>query len=315
MTGVPFCTAHREECFERLALPLLHQHVTHIDPQRVHHPAGAAVNAGHAHAAPYSRRPPALPPIVARAVAVAAGLGAPDFPLLPPSHPAFPCLVDIIIHINFTEAPVMLLLRVVKSGSRATPDFAATAKKGPVHIFYRAMSANVILSRHSNVAWCAKLAKFLAVIGVEGRNGTCIGHMDMGHPPGIACSVQCMICRTMDIRQTELHNATVQATYVRHFRTTPLGEVANMHGYLSTDLCAVQLPKKVVLSTARFRLSGHNLRIETGRHEGLPRNERSCCRCKRLLGEDFVAPIDDEEHLLFSCETQGSALLACPCQV
>jgi hypothetical protein len=23
------------------------------------------------------------------------------------------------------------------------------------------------------------------------------------------------------------------------------------------------------------------------------------CRCKRLLGEDFVAPIDDEEHLLF----------------
>jgi hypothetical protein len=54
---------------------------------------------------------------------------------------------------------------------------------------------------------------------------------------------------------------------------------------------------------ARFRLSGHNLRIETGRHEGLPRNERSCCRCKRLLGEDFVAPIDDEEHLLFSCKS------------
>jgi hypothetical protein len=54
---------------------------------------------------------------------------------------------------------------------------------------------------------------------------------------------------------------------------------------------------------AKFRLSGHNLRIETGRHEGLPRNERSCCRCKRLLGENFVAPIDDEEHLLFSCES------------
>jgi hypothetical protein len=54
---------------------------------------------------------------------------------------------------------------------------------------------------------------------------------------------------------------------------------------------------------ARFRLSGHNLRIEIGRHEGLPRNERSLCRCKRLLGEDFVAPIDDEEHLLFSCES------------
>jgi hypothetical protein len=41
----------------------------------------------------------------------------------------------------------------------------------------------------------------------------------------------------------------------------------------------------------------------TVRHEGLPRNERPCCRCKRLIGEEFVAPIDDEEHLLFSCES------------
>jgi hypothetical protein len=54
---------------------------------------------------------------------------------------------------------------------------------------------------------------------------------------------------------------------------------------------------------ARFRLSGINLRKETGRHEGLPRNERSCCQCKRLLGEDLVAPIADEEHLLFSCDS------------
>jgi hypothetical protein len=35
-------------------------------------------------------------------------------------------------------------------------------------------------------AWCAKLIEFLAVIGVEGGNGSCIGHMDMGRPPGIA---------------------------------------------------------------------------------------------------------------------------------
>jgi hypothetical protein len=76
-----------------------------------------------------------------------------------------------------------------------------------------------------------------------------------------------------------------------------------MHGYLSTGLHALQLPKKVVLSMARFRLSGHNLRIETGKHEGLPRNQRSCRSCKRLIGEDFMAPTDDEEHLLFSCES------------
>ena len=169
-------------------------------------------------------------------------------------------------------------------------------------LFYRAMFANVVLSRHSDTAWCAKLVKFLAVVGVEDGHGSCIGHMDMGNPPGVGTSVRRMIAWAMDIRQAELHNATVQATYVRHFRMAPMGEVARMHGYLTTGLRVLHLPKKVVLSMARFRLSSHNLRIETGRHEGLPRSERSCCRCKRLLGENFVAPIDDEEHLLFSCE-------------
>jgi hypothetical protein len=82
-----------------------------------------------------------------------------------------------------------------------------------------------------------------------------------------------------------------------------MGEVANMHGYLPTGWRALQLPKKVVLSLVRFCLRDNNFRIETGRHEGLPRNETSCHRCKRLLGKDFVAPIDDEEHLLFSCES------------
>jgi hypothetical protein len=121
-------------------------------------------------------------------------------------------------------------------------------------LFYRAMSANVILSRHSDVAWCAKLAKYLAVIDVEGSNGTCIGHMDMDHPPGIACSVRCMISWAMDIRQTELHNATVQATYVRHFRTTPLGEVANMHGYLSTGLSERERERESSLHYTRNHL-------------------------------------------------------------
>jgi hypothetical protein len=34
------------------------------------------------------------------------------------------------------------------------------------------MSANVILSRHSDIAWCAKLVQFLVVIRVE--DGSCI---------------------------------------------------------------------------------------------------------------------------------------------
>jgi hypothetical protein len=52
---------------------------------------------------------------------------------------------------------------------------------------------NVILSRHSDIARCAKLDKLLAVIGVEDGNGSWIGHMDMGNPPGIASLVRCKI--------------------------------------------------------------------------------------------------------------------------
>jgi hypothetical protein len=83
----------------------------------------------------------------------------------------------------------------------------------------------------------------------------------------------------MDIRQAELYNATVRATYVRHF---PMGEVANTHGHLLPGWRALQLPEKVALSMAKLCLSGHNLRIETGRHERLPRSERPCRSCERL---------------------------------
>jgi hypothetical protein len=106
--------------------------------------------------------------------------------------------------------------------------------------------------------------------------------MDMGNPPGIASSVRGMISWAMDIRKAELHNATVQATYVRHFQASPLGG-SSKHAWLPYDgLTFLQLLKTVALNLARFRLCGHNLRIQTGRHEGLPRNERSCRRCKRL---------------------------------
>jgi hypothetical protein len=80
------------------------------------------------------------------------------------------------------------------------------------------MSANVVLFCHSDIAWCAKLVKFLAVIGVEDGNGSCNLHMDMGNPPGIASLVRCMIDWAVDIMQAELHNATVVAVVVGKFR-------------------------------------------------------------------------------------------------
>jgi hypothetical protein len=95
--------------------------------------------------------------------------------------------------------------------------------------------------------------------------------------PSLTSSMRCMIHWAMDMRQAELHSATVQANSVRHFRTS--------------QTCMVVLGRAGVLCNCLERPSsvwpdfvsvGHNLRIETGRHVGLPRNERSCRRCKRL---------------------------------
>ena len=58
----------------------------------------------------------------------------------------------------------------------------------------------------------------------------------------------------------------------------------------------MNLPKKTYVNIARFRVSSHNLRINTGRHESpkLPINERICNKCDSN-------EIEDEQHCLLSC--------------
>ena len=57
------------------------------------------------------------------------------------------------------------------------------------------------------------------------------------------------------------------------------------------------LPKKTYTNIARFRVSSHNLRIETGRHESpkLPADERICHKCD---GNE----VEDEQHSLLICK-------------
>ena len=45
----------------------------------------------------------------------------------------------------------------------------------------------------------------------------------------------------------------------------------------------------------RFRISSHQLRIETGRYENIPRNERICHFCTSNK-------IEDENHFLLDCK-------------
>jgi hypothetical protein len=60
---------------------------------------------------------------------------------------------------------------------------------------------------------------------------------------------------------------------------------------------------------------GHKWRIETGGPEGLPRNERSCCRCKdEDLGHQRITKNICCLHAR-ALKTQGCAFLACTCLV
>jgi hypothetical protein len=127
---------------------------------------------------------------------------------------------------------------------------AARASQHSSPLFHRTMSANMFLSRHSDIAWCAKLVKFLAVTDVEDGNGSGMDTRIWGIHQALLV-VRCMINWAMNIRQAELHNATMQAAYLQGVRTTPIGKVANVHCYLTAGWRALQLPTKVVLSMAK----------------------------------------------------------------
>ena len=56
----------------------------------------------------------------------------------------------------------------------------------------------------------------------------------------------------------------------------------------------ILLDKKFRISLSKFRLSSHNLAIERGRYENIPRNERKCIFCNLNV-------IESEYHLLLVC--------------
>ena len=51
--------------------------------------------------------------------------------------------------------------------------------------------------------------------------------------------------------------------------------------------------------TTRFRISAHDLEIETGRYSNIPRENRSCKWCLLTLSSNII---EDEPHLLYDCD-------------
>ena len=56
--------------------------------------------------------------------------------------------------------------------------------------------------------------------------------------------------------------------------------------------------KKYIAVLARFRISNHSLAVETGRYEGLPRNQRICKICEKVH-KNYC--IEDELHFVTIC--------------
>ena len=56
----------------------------------------------------------------------------------------------------------------------------------------------------------------------------------------------------------------------------------------------LHLPDRILRAFMRFRLGCHNLPVDSGRQQGIPRHQRICTRCSLEL-------VGDEHHLLFTC--------------
>jgi exonuclease III len=96
----------------------------------------------------------------------------------------------------------------------------------------------------------------------------------------------------------QLARTTAQNSKLGLFKATKIGHHAEP--YLG------MLPRYQRVPISKFRLSAHQLRVETGRHcrPPLPRDQRTCTRCP-------IEAVDDEHHLIFHCrQTEATAARA-----
>jgi hypothetical protein len=62
------------------------------------------------------------------------------------------------------------------------------------------------------------------------------------------------------------------------------------------------LPRERMRCMTRFRVSAHDLNVETGQYDSTPYKKRKCNRCCFDLSDDAERkPVQDEKHIMIEC--------------
>ena len=97
------------------------------------------------------------------------------------------------------------------------------------------------------------------------------------------------IAGSKSIKYVSYWNQTLQQSQKRSFYCTIKDD------YSPSPYLALTRKNPSRKALVRFRISSHQLRIETGRYENIPRNERICHFCTSNK-------IEDENHFLLDCK-------------
>ena len=206
--------------------------------------------------------------------------------------------------LKFQESVVQsnsaLLAEVVQADARLSRDVLA----GP--------AADGSGGVRCTTCWSAELANALVSIGeaagIAEQGETWADRIRQGLPLGCRAVVQDALLSAYNklawqecmgqeglVRSADLApNLRKRLAYHTYFKPSQPGPPAHLR--LDPEL------HKHVRQLSRFRLGCHHLRVETGRHDGIAWQARTCSRCSAAHLSTLTCTVDDEYHMIFECE-------------
>ena len=153
-------------------------------------------------------------------------------------------------------------------------------------ILHKCLNIQESLHARGQTNWCTHVRNII--------EGICAPQMVLDTPKSLATQVKIKIYSSEQSRiLDEIKNSDKQPK----LRTYKLFKTS----YSIEPYLLINLPKKTINNIARFRLSSHNLKIETGRHQTpkVPVENRICDKCTS-------SEVEDEIHFIVTCSSNKS---------